>query len=76
MNVLNVNPNIVQPAFQCGVPVDPGDDLVLAEGEVCVGLVLLDGVVHLVHDNPVCLRQLSVVIHKNVTDLILLQSKI
>ena len=44
------------PAFQRGMPVDPGDDLVLAEGEICVGLVLLDGVVHPVHNNPVRLR--------------------
>ena len=58
------------------MPVDPGDDLVLAEGEVCVGLVLLDGVVCLVHNDPICFRQLCIVVYKYVTNLILLQSKI
>ena len=64
------------PAFQRGMPVNPGDDLVLAEGEIGIGLVLLDGIVHPVHNNPVRLRQGSVVIHKDVTNLILLQSKV
>ena len=55
-----------------GVPIYPCNTLVLAEGEVSIGLVFLDAIVRLVSHDPIGVGKGVIVVNKEVANLILL----